>query len=63
MAGGWGVEYYFGCKLLQNDNSKYCLVKTGELYIVFLRDGGTTEPIQYLVGPRVAAAQLKRQNL
>jgi hypothetical protein len=89
LAGGWGVEYYFGYKLPQNDldcqdyrsrdkswgycrialeffrgnkipfwemknadalvgnpkndNSKYCFAKAGELYLVFLRDGGTTE--------------------
>ena len=89
MAGGWGVEYYFGYKLPQNDldcqdyrsrdktwdycrialeffpanripfwemknadalvgnpkndNSKYCLAKPGEIYLVFLRDGGTTD--------------------
>ena len=89
MAGGWGVEYYFGYKLPQNDlvcedfrsrdqswdycrialdffresnipfwemknadalvgnpkndNAKYCFAKTGEVYLVFLRDGGTTD--------------------
>jgi len=89
MAGGWGVEYYFGYKLPQNDldcqdyrsrdktwdycrialefflanripfwemknadalvgnpkndNSKYCFAKPGEIYLVFLRDGGTTD--------------------
>lgn len=87
MAGGAGVEYYFGYKLPQNDldcedwrsrdrswdfcgialeffstnripfwemananalvgnvkndNSKYCLAKQGEVYLVFLPDGGT----------------------
>jgi hypothetical protein len=111
MAGGWGVEYYFSYKLLQNDldcqdyrsrdrswdycrialdffpanqipfwemknadalvgtpkndNLKYCLVKTGELYIVFLRDGGTTDldlsgasgsfPVEWF-NPRVGGA-------
>ena len=89
MAGGWGVEYYFGYKLPQNDldcqdfrsrdkswdycriaidffrenripfwdmknanalvgnpkndNSKYCLAKAGEVYLVFLPTGGTTD--------------------
>jgi len=89
LAGGWGVEYYFGYKLSQNDlecqdyrsrdrtwdygrialeffksnqipfwemknadelvgnpkndNSKYCFTKPGELYLVFLRDGGSTD--------------------
>jgi hypothetical protein len=89
LAGGWGVEYYFGYKLPQNDlecqdyrsrdktwdycrialgffpanqipfwemknadalvgnpkndNVKYCLAKPGEIYLVFLRDGGTTD--------------------
>jgi len=89
LAGGWGVEYYFGYKLPQsdldcqdyrsrdkswdycrialeffrdhkipfwemknanalignpkNDNAKYCFAKSSELYLVFLRDGGTTE--------------------
>ncbi len=89
MAGGWGVEYYFGYTLPQNDldcqdyrsrdrtwdygrialeffagqkipfwemknadelvgnskhdNSKYCFAKAGALYLVFLRDGGTTD--------------------
>jgi hypothetical protein len=89
MAGGWGVEYYFGYKLPQNDlecqdfrsrekswgycrialdffsdnkipfwemknadalvdnpnndNSKYCFAKAGELYLVYLRDGGVTD--------------------
>ncbi|MEZ5328747.1 MAG: DUF5060 domain-containing protein [Verrucomicrobiales bacterium] len=89
MAGGAGVEYYFGYQLPQNDlvcqdyrsrdrswdycrmalnffndnavpfwdmanadalignasndNSKYCLAKTGELYLVYLPKGGTTE--------------------
>jgi len=88
MAGGAGVEYYFGYQLpendlvcedwrsrdkswdyarialeffpanripfwemknadalvgnLKNDNSKYCFAKAGELYLVYLRDGGTT---------------------
>lgn len=88
MAGGWGVEYYFGYKLPQNDldcqdyrsrdrswdycrialeffhekdvpfwemtsadalignpksdNSKYCLAKPGEVYVVYLPNGGTT---------------------
>ena len=27
----------------KNDNSKYCLAKTGELYLVYLPKGGTTE--------------------
>jgi len=89
LAGGWGVEYYFGYKLPQNDldcqdyrsrdktwdycrialeffpanripfwkmknadalvgnpkndNSKYCFAKPGEVYVVFLRDGGTSD--------------------
>jgi hypothetical protein len=89
LAGGWGVEYYFGYKLPQhdldcqdfrsrdkswdycrialeffpankipfwemknadtlignpkNDNAKYCFAKAGEVYLVFLRDGGTTD--------------------
>ena len=90
LAGGWGVEYYFGYKLPaerprtaritaaatqswdycrialeffpankipfwemknadalvgnpKNDNSKYCLAKAGELYLVFLPNGGTTD--------------------
>jgi hypothetical protein len=89
LAGGWGVEYYFGYKLPQhdldcqdyrsrdktwdycrvaleffpanripfwemknadalvgnpkNDNAKYCFAKPGEVYLVFLRDGGTTD--------------------
>jgi len=89
MAGGAGVEYYFGYKLPQNDlicedwrsrdqswdyarialeffpankipfwemknadaligntkndNSKYCLAKAGEVYLVFLANGGTTD--------------------
>ena len=89
MAGGAGVEYYFGYQLPQNDlicedfrsrekswdycnialtffrehsvpfwnmtnadalignakgdNSKFCLAKKGELYLVYLPDGGTTE--------------------
>jgi hypothetical protein len=89
MAGGAGVEYYFGYKLPQNDlagqdwrsrdqtweycrlalnffrenqipfwemsnaddlignnqndNSKYCLAKKGEVYLVYLPSGGTTE--------------------
>jgi hypothetical protein len=89
MAGGAGVEYYFGYTLPQNDlrcedfrsrersweycaialrffedhkipfwemhnadelvgnakhnNGKYCLAKPGELYLVYLPDGGTTE--------------------
>ncbi len=89
MAGGGGVEYYFGYKLPQNDlvcqdwrsrdgswgyarialeffrgqavpfwqmenadaqvgnarndNSKYCLAKAGEWYVVYLPDGGSTE--------------------
>jgi hypothetical protein len=88
MAGGAGVEYYFGYKLpendlkledfrsrdkswtycgialeffsknripiaemkcadelignAKNDNSKYCFAKQGELYLVYLPDGGTT---------------------
>ena len=88
MAGGAGVEYYFGYQLPQNDllcedwrsrdkswnycrialeffrdnripfwdmknadalvgnptqdNSKYCLARTGELYLVYLPNGGTT---------------------
>jgi hypothetical protein len=87
MAGGAGVEYYFGYQLPQNDllcedfrsrdkswdycrialdffresqiplwemqnantlignanndNSKFCLAKTGEIYLVYLPDGGT----------------------
>ncbi len=89
MAGGAGVEYYFGYQLPQNDlvcedfrsrnkswdycrialeffrdnripfwemknadalignaktdNSKFCLAKAGETYLVFLPNGGTTE--------------------
>ncbi|TWU30691.1 DUF5060 domain-containing protein [Novipirellula artificiosorum] len=89
MAGGAGVEYYFGYSLPENDlkledfrsrdkswdycrialqffsenkipiaemvssnslignddddNSKYCLAKSGELYLVYLPGGGTTE--------------------
>ncbi len=89
MAGGAGVEYYFGYTLPQNDlglndwrsrdeswryaaialdffasneipfwemankdalvgnpdndNSRYCFAKEGELYLVYLPDGGTTE--------------------
>ena len=89
MAGGQGVEYYFGYKLPQNDllcedyrsreksweyagiavrffqhnqipiqdmtcrdeligndkhdNSKYCLAKEGEIYLVYLPDGGSTD--------------------
>ena len=89
MAGGAGVEYYFGYQLPQNDlicqdwrsrdkswdyarialeffsankipfwemknanalignakndNSKYCLTKAGELYLVYLPNGGTTD--------------------
>jgi hypothetical protein len=89
MAGGAGVEYYFGYQIPQNDlvcqdwrsrdqswdyarialeffrdnripfwemknvnplignpkndNSKYCLAKPGELYLVYLPKGGTTE--------------------
>ncbi len=89
MAGGAGVEYYFGYKLPQNDtqcqdyrsrdkswdycriaidffqenkipfyemknanaligndkndNSKFCLAKSGELYLVYLPKGGNTE--------------------
>ncbi|WP_386817782.1 DUF5060 domain-containing protein [Luteolibacter algae] len=89
MAGGAGVEYYFGYKLAQNDliaedwrsrekswnyanialsffreqeipfqdmtcrdellgntkqdNSKFCLAKDGELYLVYLPKGGSTE--------------------
>jgi hypothetical protein len=89
MAGGGGVEYYFGYKMLENDlncedfrsrdqswgfcrialgffqgqkipfwemqnadalignvendNSKYCLAKTGETYVIFLPKGGTTD--------------------
>ena len=89
LAGGCGVEYYFGYQLPQNDlncqdfrsrdkswdycrialeffpannipfwemknanalvgntkneNSKYCFAKAGELYLVYLRDGGTTD--------------------
>ena len=27
----------------KNDNSKYCLAKPGELYLVYLPSGGTTE--------------------
>ena len=26
----------------KNDNSKYCLAKTGEVYVVYLPSGGTT---------------------
>lgn len=89
MAGGQGVEYYFGYKLPQNDliaqdyrsrdkswdyaaialeffpanqipfwemtnansliandkndNSKYCLAKAGEVYLVYLPNGGTSD--------------------
>lgn len=89
MAGGAGVEYYFGYQLPQgdlnaedwrsrdeswnyarialdffsangipfwemknadalignpaNDNSKYCLAKSGEVYLVFLPEGGTAD--------------------
>ena len=89
MAGGAGVEYYFGyslpendlvcedfrsrdkswdfCRIAldffrderipfaemsnadalignaENDNSKYCLAKTGDTYLVYLPNGGTTE--------------------
>jgi len=89
LAGGWGVEYYFGYKLPQNDldcqdyrsrdktwdycrialeffrdnripfwemrnadalvgnpkneNAKFCFAKPGEIYVVFLRDGGTSD--------------------
>jgi hypothetical protein len=89
MAGGWGIEYYFGVyhvnndlvaedwssrektwtyarhaldffrdnsipvqemqnhnKLIgneSNDNSKFCFAKRGELYLIYLPDGGTTE--------------------
>jgi hypothetical protein len=89
MAGGQGVEYYFGYQLPQNDllcedyrsrdhswdfgrvaleffaankipfwemrnadalvgnphndNSKYCLAKEGEMYLVYLPNGGTSE--------------------
>jgi hypothetical protein len=89
MAGGAGVEYYFGYQIPQNDlvcedwrsrdkswdyarialeffrdnkipfwemknanalignakndNSKYCLAKVGEVYLVFLAKGGTTQ--------------------
>jgi len=89
LAGGAGVEYYFGYKLPQNDlacedfrsrdkswdycrialdffreheipfwemansdalvgnvkndNSKYCLAKTGSVYLIYLPNGGTTE--------------------
>jgi hypothetical protein len=88
LAGGWGVEYYFGYKLPESDlscqdyrsrhqswgfgriareffpvnripfwemknadalignpkhdNSKYCFAKAGELYLVFLPNGGTS---------------------
>lgn len=88
MAGGWGVEYYFGYQLPEtdlscqnyrsrdeswdycrialeffhanqvpfwemsnadplvgnpkSDNSKYCLAKPGEFYLVYLPDGGST---------------------
>jgi len=88
LAGGWGVEYYFGYKLPQsdldcqdyrsrdksweygrilleffrenqipfwemqnanalignhtNDNSKFCFSKAGELYLVYLPNGGDT---------------------
>ena len=89
MAGGAGVEYYFGymlpqndlncedwrsrdkswdyCRIalhcfynnhipfwemqnenslvgnIQNENSKYCLAKPGEIYVVYLPDGGSAE--------------------
>ncbi len=89
MAGGAGVEYYFGYKMLENDlvcedfrsrdrswdycrialaffdeqrvpfwemtnanalvgnadndNSRYCLAKPGELYLVYLPEGGTVD--------------------
>jgi hypothetical protein len=89
MAGGAGVEYYFGYQMPENDivcedfrsrdqswdycrialdffrdkqipfwemqnadalignaqgeNSKYCFAKSGELYLVYLPDGGTTD--------------------
>ncbi len=89
LAGGGGVEYYFGYTLpqtdlncedwrsrerswdyarialdffrdhkipfqemqcadalvgnLQNDNSKYCFARPGEVYVVYLPDGGSTE--------------------
>jgi hypothetical protein len=89
MAGGGGVEYYFGYQLPQNDlvcedfrsrdrswdygrialgffrehkvpfwemasadpligntagdNSRYCFAKAGELYLVYLPEGGTTQ--------------------
>jgi hypothetical protein len=95
MAGGGGVEYYFGYKLPENDlnaqnwrsrdkswdfarhalsffrdnkipfqemrnrdeilgnpshdNSKYCLAKDGETYLVYLPEGGST-PIDLSVG-------------
>lgn len=89
MAGGWGVEYYFGYQLPETDlscqnyrsrdnswdycrialeffqdkqipfsemenadalvgnpkhnNSKYCLAKPGEIYLVYLPNGGSTK--------------------
>lgn len=89
LAGGWGVEYYFGYKLPQhdldcqdfrsrdrswdycrialaffhehripfwemasadalvgnprNDNSKYCFARPGDLYLVYLPNGGTAD--------------------
>jgi len=89
LAGGWGVEYYFGYKLPESDlscqdyrsrhqswgfgriareffpankipfwemknadalvgnpnhdNSKYCFAKVGEVYLVYLPSGGTTD--------------------
>jgi hypothetical protein len=89
MAGGAGVEYYFGYKMLENDlvcedfrsrdqswdycrialaffrdqkipfwemsaanalvgnpdndNTRYCFAKPGELYVVYLADGGKAE--------------------
>jgi hypothetical protein len=96
LAGGWGVEYYFGYKLPQNDldcqdyrsrdkswdygrilldffranripfwdmtnanalignrandNSRFCLAKAGELYLVYLPNGGDT-PIDLAGAP------------
>jgi hypothetical protein len=87
MAGGWGVEYYFGYRPVhndlvaedwrsrdmswnyarhaieffrnndipfhemenrndlignsENDNSKYCFAKTGEIYLIYLPEGGS----------------------
>ena len=102
MAGGAGVEYYFGYQLpendlvcedfrsrdkswdycrialeffaankvpfwemtnadalvgnAKNDNSKYCLAKAGELYLVYLPNGGTDR-----TRSQRSAGQLRRQ--